>query len=201
MNLTIIAWGLTEARADPPVLMVYGDSLVAGHGLAQGKEFPSILYKQLKDDGIEVTMINSGVSGETTAGARSRLNWALEAKPDAVILVLGGNDMLRGLDPQASYENLDFIITHIKNRGAKVLLAGMQAPKNFGSDYSDEFDSIYTRLAVRHKILLYPFFLDGVALVVDLNQSDGMHPNEAGINVIVNKILPNVRELLAQIDR
>ena len=184
-----------------PVIMVLGDSLVAGHGLPQEQAFPDILKNKLANDGIDVTMINAGVSGDTTAGGLARLDWSLVDNPDAAIIVLGGNDLLRGLDPKTSYENLNTIINRLKDRNVKILLAGMQAPRNFGADYAAEFDRIYPALASRHNILLYPFFLDGVALRADLNQSDGMHPNIAGIEVITDKIMLKVKELIGQLNR
>ena len=198
LGLAIILMSAARAVAAPPVVMVLGDSLVAGHGLPQGRAFPDILRQKLMVDGIDVIMVNAGVSGDTTAGGRARLDWSLAANPDAAIIVLGGNDLLRGLDPQASHDNLQAIITRLQDRDIKVLLAGMQAPRNLGADYADEFDRIYPRLATQHDILLYPFFLDGVALRAELNQHDGMHPNEAGVDVIVRGILPVVKQLLAK---
>ena len=184
--------------AQRPVLMVLGDSLVAGHGLPQGEAFPEILGQMLKDDGVDVHIINAGVSGDTTAGGLARLDWSLADNPDAAIIVLGGNDLLRGLDPSASFANLDKIIKLLKARNIAVLLAGMQAPRNFGADYADEFDAIYQRLANRHDVLFYPFFLDGVALQPMMNLADGMHPNQAGISHIALKILPQVKRLLSK---
>ena len=189
------------AVGSTPVILVLGDSLVAGHGLPQGQAFPEILTNKLATDGINVKMINAGVSGDTTAGGLARLDWSLADNPDAAIIVLGGNDLLRGLDPKTSYENLNDIINRLKNHNVKVLLAGMQAPPNFGADYAAEFDRIYPALATRHDILLYPFFLDGVALMLDLNQPDGMHPNIAGIDVITDKIMPKVKQLIGQLNR
>jgi acyl-CoA thioesterase-1 len=183
-----------------PVIMVLGDSLVAGHGLPQGQAFPDILANKLATEGVDVTMINAGVSGDTTAGGLARLDWSLAENPDGAIIVLGGNDLLRGLDPQASYENLNAIINRLRDRNVKILLAGMQAPHNLGADYAAEFDRIYPALAAKHDILLYPFFLDGVALMVELNQPDGMHPNQAGVDVIAQKIMPLVKQLLNQLD-
>ena len=183
--------------AQRPVLMVLGDSLVAGHGLPQGEAFPEILGQMLQNDGVDVRIINAGVSGDTTAGGLARLDWSLADNPDAAIIVLGGNDLLRGLDPSASFANLDKIITELKTRNIAVLLAGMQAPRNFGSEYADEFDSIYQRLVERHDVLFYPFFLDGVALQPMMNLADGMHPNQAGISHITIKILPQVKRLLS----
>ena len=189
------------AVGSTPVILVLGDSLVAGHGLPQGQAFSDILTNKLTTDGINVTMINAGVSGDTTAGGLARLDWSLADNPDAAIIVLGGNDLLRGLDPKTSYENLNAIINRLKDRDVKILLAGMQAPRNFGADYAAEFDRIYPALATRHDILLYPFFLDGVALMLDLNQPDGMHPNIAGIDVITDKIMPKVKQLIGQLNR
>ena len=186
--------------AATPIIMVLGDSLVAGHGLPQGQAFPDILSNKLAADGIEVIMINAGVSGDTTAGGLARLDWSLAENPDAAIVVLGGNDLLRGLDPQSSYDNLNAIINRLKDRKIKILLTGMQAPRNLGADYAAEFDRIYPALAGRHEILLYPFFLDGVALMAELNQPDGMHPNQAGVDVIVEKIMPQVKQLIEQLD-
>ncbi|MEK9744489.1 MAG: GDSL-type esterase/lipase family protein, partial [Candidatus Puniceispirillum sp.] len=131
------------ARADAasgPVIMVLGDSLVAGHGLAQGKAFPDVLGRQLAAAGLPAQMINAGVSGDTTAGGLARLDWSLASQPDAAIIVLGGNDLLRGLAPESSFANLDVIISRLQSRGIAVLLAGMQAPRNFGADYAAEFD-------------------------------------------------------------
>ena len=199
VGLMLIILPLTPAAATP-VIMVLGDSLVAGHGLPQGQAFPDILANKLEADGIDVMMINAGVSGDTTAGGLARLDWSLAENPDAAIVALGGNDLLRGLDPQASYDNLNAIIKRLKDRKIKILLAGMRAPRNLGADYAAEFDRIYPALAARHEILFYPFFLDGVALMVDLNQPDGMHPNQAGVDVIVEKIMPQVKELIEQLD-
>ena len=181
-----------------PVLMVLGDSLVAGHGLPQGEAFPEILGQMLQNDGVDVRIINAGVSGDTTAGGLARLDWSLTENPDAAIIVLGGNDLLRGLDPSASFANLEEIIKRLKARNIAILLAGMQAPRNFGADYADEFDAIYQRLVNRHDVLFYPFFLDGVALQPMMNLADGMHPNQAGISHIALKMLPQVKRLLSK---
>ena len=200
LAIAVFGFAALPALADTR-LLVLGDSLVAGYGLPPGQGFPEQLERDLRAAGREVSVQNAGVSGDTTAGGRARLDWSLAANPDAAIIVLGGNDLLRGLDPQASYDNLQAIITRLQDRDVKVLLAGMQAPRNLGADYADEFDRIYPRLATQHDILLYPFFLDGVALMVDLNQADGMHPNEAGVDVIAGKILPLAKQLLAQLAR
>ncbi len=184
--------------ASQPVLMVLGDSLVAGHGLPQDEAFPNVLGRLLREDGVDVEIVNAGVSGDTTAGGLARLDWSLASKPDAAIIVLGGNDLLRGLEPAASYRNLDGIIEQLAANQVEVLLAGMQAPRNLGADYANEFDAIYDQLAKRHKILFYPFFLDGVALQPAMNQPDGMHPNQQGVAHIATKILPQVKALLSK---
>lgn len=184
---------------DMPVrILVLGDSLVAGHGLPQGKAFPEMLQQALLQNGVAVSVINAGVSGDTTAGGLARLDWSLADNPDAAIIVLGGNDLLRGLDPDVTYRNLEAIINRFKAENMAVLLAGMQAPRNFGTGYVNDFDQVYTRLAAREDVVFYPFFLDGVALVPDLNLSDGIHPNEAGISEITKRIMPSVRALLAK---
>ncbi|MGC6518402.1 MAG: arylesterase [Candidatus Puniceispirillaceae bacterium] len=181
-------------------LMVLGDSLVAGYGLAPGKSFPAQLERDLRAAGSDVTVLNAGVSGDTTAGGVARLDWSLADNPQAVIIVLGGNDMLRGLPPEAAAANLDAIITRLLARKVEVLLAGMLAPRNMGPAYTEAFDAIYPGLAARHDIEFYPFFLDGVALDPALNLDDGLHPNEAGIAEISRRILPAVNRLLARVE-
>ena len=181
-------------------LLVLGDSLVAGYGLPPGQSFPAQLEQDLKASGRDVTVINAGVSGDTTAGGLARLDWSLADNPQAVIIVLGGNDMLRGLPPEAAAANLDAIITRLGSRGIEVLLAGMMAPRNMGPAYVDAFDAMYPDLADRHDIEFYPFFLDGVALDPALNLDDGLHPNEAGIAEISRRIMPFVIRLLARLD-
>ena len=151
---------LAAAFGATPVLWFW-HSLVAGHGLPQGQAFPDVLSNKLATDGIDVTMINAGVSGDTTAGGLARLDWSLAESPDAAIVVLGGNDLLRGLDPQASYENLNAIINRLKDRNVKILLAGMQAPRNLGANYVAEFERIYPTLAAEHDIRSIRFFWMG----------------------------------------
>ncbi len=188
------------AAAAPARLMAYGDSLTHGYGLPAGETFPEQLEAALRDAGLDVTVINAGNSGETSAGGRARLDWALADAPDAVILELGANDGLRGLDPAATYDNLDAMLTRLTSEGLPVLLAGMLAPPNLGREYGEDFNALYPRLAEKHGVPLYPFFLDGVALVPELNQADGIHPNAAGVAVIVERIAPHVIRLLENAD-
>ncbi|MEC8309366.1 MAG: arylesterase [Pseudomonadota bacterium] len=188
-----------DARAEPPRVLVLGDSLVAGYGLPPGQSFPEQLQRDLAAAGTEVVMINAGVSGDTTAGGLARLDWLLADNPDAVIIVLGGNDMLRGLPPEGTKANLEAMIGRLRGKGVEVLLAGMMAPRNMGADYVETFDGIYPALAAAHDIEFYPFFLDGVALDPALNLNDGLHPNRRGIAEISRRILPVVERLLARL--
>ena len=189
------------ARAEPPRLLVLGDSLVAGYGLPPGHSFPDQLQRDLAARGAEVSVINAGVSGDTTAGGLARLDWSLADNPHAVIIVLGGNDMLRGLPPDGTRDNLGAIISRLRGKGVEVLLAGMMAPRNMGADYVAAFDAVYPALAAAHDIEFYPFFLDGVALDPALNLDDGLHPNQRGIAEISRRILPAVERLMARLPR
>lgn len=185
------------AAAGAPVrILAFGDSLIHGYGLPAGDTFPEQLEAALRARGFDVRVSNGGNSGDTTAAGRARLEWALAARPDIVLVELGANDVLRGLDPAAAYDNLDAILTRLRAEGLPVLLAGMLAPRNLGADYAAEFDAIYPRLAEKHGVALYPFFLDGVALDPALNQPDGLHPNATGVRVIVERIAPSLVELI-----
>lgn len=177
-------------------ILVLGDSLAAGHGVAAGDAFPVRLEAGLRSRGFNVQVIDASVSGDTSAGGRARLNWALADKPDLVVLELGANDALRGLPAQATYANLDAILTRLKARNIKVLLTGMLAPPNMGRAYETAFNAVYAKLAARHDVAFYPFFLDGVAARAALNQADGIHPNASGVAVIVDRITPYVVRLL-----
>jgi acyl-CoA thioesterase-1 len=188
--------GLSCAIAKPTEILVFGDSIAAGFGLPQQEAFPARLEAKLRADGLSVHVINAGVSGDTTADGLARLDWSLAEKPDLVILELGANDALRGLDPAAVRANLDKLIGKIEASGAKLLLAGMQAPANWGEQYQQAFNGIYPELAEAHGIPLYPFVLDGVALDPKLNQPDGLHPNERGVAIIVEHIAPYVARLM-----
>jgi len=186
-----------ESRAETRIL-VLGDSLSAGYGLPAAEAFPAQLEQALRQSGQAVRVINAGVSGDTTAGGLARLDWALAERPQLVIVQLGANDALRGLDPEQARANLDAILTRLQREGAQVLLAGMRAPRNLGPAYYTKFDRIYGDLARKHRVALDPFFLEGVALRPELNQSDGLHPNAEGVAVVVRRLLPQVRALLAE---
>ena len=189
--------GTRDARATKEIVIVaFGDSLTAGYGLSASDAFPAQLESALRQAGRQVRVINGGVSGETTAGGRARLDWVLADKPDAAIVELGANDALRGIDPKEASRNLGAILSELKKRNVRVLLAGMLAPPNLGSRYTRAFDTIFPDLAAAHDVMLYPFFLDGVAAEPALNQHDGIHPNALGVAVIVDRILPYVSRLI-----
>ena len=192
----IVTAGSTPTLAAQQRLMVYGDSLVAGYGLSAGEGFPEQLQQALIAAGRDVKVLNAGVSGDTTAGGLARLNWALNDRPDAVMLILGGNDLLRGLDPKQTRENLQHILIRLRAQNIKVLLCGMLAPVNLGLVYRRQFDSIYPELAERFNTGFYPFFLQGVALNPEFNQPDGLHPNKAGVAMITQSVLPTVLAVL-----
>jgi acyl-CoA thioesterase-1 len=178
-------------------LLVLGDSLTAGYGLPKNQAFPARLQAALQGQGIDVEVIDAGVSGDTSAGGLARLDWALGSPPPGYAIVeLGANDGLRGLPPAAMEQNLDAILARLKARGVRVLLAGMRAPPNLGRDYVGEYEAVFPRLARKHDAILYPFFLEGIATETTLNQGDGLHPNAAGVEEIVRRILPSVRQLL-----
>jgi len=180
-------------------ILALGDSLTAGYGLPRQEGFAAQLQAALRAKGIPATVIDAGVSGDTTAGGRARLDWALADRPDAAIVALGGNDLLRAIPPEATYANLDAILRRLAERNIPVLLAGMLAPRNLGQDYVTAFEGAYQRLAREHDVVFYPFFLDGVATVPELNQPDGIHPNARGVAVMVERILPAVERLLARV--
>lgn len=184
------------ASAAPLRLLAYGDSLIHGYGLGPEDTFPAQLQRALTAAGREAAVINGGNSGDTTAAGLARVDWTLAEKPDAVLLLLGANDFLRGIDPKETEANLTALMQRFQAEGLPVLLAGMLAPQNLGADYAAAFDAIYPRLAQSYDAELYPFFLDGVALDPALNQPDGIHPNAAGVAVIVERILPAVERLL-----
>jgi len=204
LGLVLLAGGtaLAQAPATPakPIKMVVlGDSLSAGLGLPASAAFPARLQKGLKDKGIEVDMINAGVSGDTSSGGRDRLDWSVPEGTEAVILELGANDALRGIDPKVTRAALSDILTRLKARKIAVLLCGMLAPPNYGADYAASFNAIYPELTTTFGVPLYPFFLQGVATETKLNQADGLHPTAEGVDTIVQTILPSVQAFLGAI--
>jgi acyl-CoA thioesterase-1 len=173
-------------------VLALGDSLTAGYGLEQDESFPAQLEKALLAAGYAVKVVNAGVSGDTSAGGLARIQWALADRPQIVVVELGANDALRGLDPAQTHANLDQIITRLNQAGCRVILAGMQSPRNLGPDYNNTFDQIYPNLAKRYDLLFDPIFLEGVATDPDLNQVDGIHPNSSGVRLIVKGLQPLV---------
>lgn len=198
----MLALGLTVAAptadAEPVVIVALGDSLTAGYQLAPGDGFPGQLQAALKAEGLDVDVRDAGVSGDTTSGGLSRLDWSVGPDADGVIVALGGNDALRGLPPETTRSNLTAILDRLEERGLPVLLAGMYAPRNLGPDYVEAFEAVFTDLAASRDIVFYPFFLDGVAANPDLNLADGIHPNAEGVAVMVDKILPDAKALVAR---
>jgi acyl-CoA thioesterase I len=187
------------AEATQPIkILAFGTSLTQGYGLPPGTEFTAILQQRLKEAGINAAIVNAGVSGDTSSDGLSRLDWSLADHPDAVILEMGSNDALRGIDPALTEKNISAILAKLKAAHLPVLLLGMKAPRNLGPEYQKAFDPIYPKLANQYGTLLYPFVLDGVALNPKLNQADGMHPNPAGVKIIVGKMLPYVEKLAAE---
>jgi acyl-CoA thioesterase-1 len=178
-------------------ILVLGDSIGAGYGLQPGQSFPARLAAELKAAGREVTMIDDSVSGDTTADGLARIDDAIRRHPDAVVIELGANDALRGVDPTATQANLDRIVSRLAAAHIRILILGMRAPANWGRDYQARFDAIYPRLAAAHHALLYPFLLDGVALDPKFNQADLLHPNAAGADLIAKRLKPQVEQLIA----
>ena len=187
----------TVASAEPYKIVGFGDSLMAGYGLDAGQSFPEKLEKALRGKGHDVVIANAGVSGDTTSGGLSRLDWSIPDGTQLVILELGANDMLRGIAPDLTEKNLDAMLARLKQRNIPVLLAGMRAAPNLGPDYQAAFDPIYQRLAEKHGVALNPFFLDGVAADRAYLLEDGMHPNAAGIDRMVEKLLPEVEKAIS----
>ena len=198
--MAVMLAGAPSARAEGQVIVAFGDSITAGLGVNEQEAWPAVAQKILAEKGLAITIVNAGVSGDTTAGGKARLAWSLDGaspKPGFAIVALGGNDALRALTPENSYQNLDAIILALKKRNMPVLLAGMLAPPNLGDDFGKAFQAIYTRLASKHKILLYPFLLEGVAGDEKLNQHDGIHPTPEGQKIIARKMVPYIEALLS----
>jgi len=187
------------AQAQPLRLVVLGDSLTAGYGLPQEAAFPAVLERALKAKGYRVEIANAGVSGDTSSGGLDRLDWSVPDGTDGVIVELGANDMLRGLDPAVPRRAIGAIVERLKARNIPVMLAGMYASRNLGPDYVQKFDSLYQDIAKRHDLVLYPFFLDGVAGERSLNLPDGLHPTAKGVEIIVGRILPTVESFIGRL--
>jgi acyl-CoA thioesterase I len=199
--LALALW-TAAAIAGPPApvkIVALGDSLTAGSGLPMNEGFVPRLQAALAAGGNAAEIVNAGVAGNTAVDGLARLDWSVPSGTEAVILELGANDMLRGLNPQVTRAALATILQHLAERHVRVLLCGMRAAPNFGSDYAKAFESIYPELAAAFGVALYPFFLDGVAADPSLTQHDGLHPNAAGVDIIVARILPNVQELIAAV--
>ncbi|MDQ3080195.1 MAG: arylesterase [Pseudomonadota bacterium] len=202
---SILLAALTISAAPPPpprpLILAFGDSLTAGYALDRGLGFAPQLQASLRRHGISATVIDGGVSGDTSQAGRARLGWTLDGlprKPDLVIVELGGNDMLRALDPALTRSNLDQILTELKRRKIKFVLAGMRAAPNLSPAYIAKFEPIYPDLAAKHGATLYPFFLENVVGQAGMMQGDGIHPTFAGIKTIVTSILPTVKGALAK---
>ena len=193
-------FAMPAAAADKPlVILALGDSLMAGYGLKAGESFPAQLETALKAEGRKVRIHNAGVSGDTSVGGRSRLGWVLaglKSSPDIAIVELGANDMLRGYSPAVTRTNLDAILTELRKRNVTIILTGMLGGPNLGVRYIDEFNAVYPALAKKHGATFYPFFLKGVAFNRPLLLEDGMHPNKAGVAVMVRNMLPTIRKTL-----
>jgi acyl-CoA thioesterase I len=199
-SLALLALGALPARAAEIRLMMLGDSITAGYGLARGEALPARLEAALRARGRAVRVIDAGVSGDTTAGGRARLDWALAENPHAVIVALGGNDGLRALEPRASRANLAAILDALAAKRLPTMFAGMLAPPNLGAEYGREFAASFSDLArERPGVVFYPFLLEGVAGDLSLNQPDGIHPNVAGVEELVRRMLPYVESLLARV--
>jgi acyl-CoA thioesterase-1 len=204
IGLALTLWACEQAeppsapmtRQSAGTIVAMGDSLTEGLGVAEHQAYPVLLERSLKEKGFDYRVVNAGVSGETSSGARARLNWVLSLAPDIVILETGANDGLRGVDPELIRTNIEAIVKEFRSRGITVVLAGMQMVTNLGRQYTRAFSSVYTDLAREHDIIFVPFFLEGVGGKPLLNQPDGIHPNAAGYEVIVKNLLPHVIEAI-----
>jgi acyl-CoA thioesterase-1 len=200
--IVLLVWlNVAQAGTQPVRILALGASITAGYGLDAADSLPVQLEAALRAHGVDATVINSGVSGDTSAGGLVRLDWALADNPDLVILDLGGNDALRAIDPKTTEANLDAIVSRLKAEKRGVLIAGMLAPPNLGADYQAAFNAVFPAVAARYDATLYPFLLDGVVTDPALNQEDGIHPNAAGVKVIVERMLPYVLQAIQRLDR
>lgn len=194
--VVLLCLSAAHAQSAPVKIAMLGDSLTAGYGLKPDQAIPVRLQAALKAEGRDVAILNHGVSGDTSAGGLDRVDWMLADKPDIVMVELGANDALRAIDPATTERNLDAILAKLKEAKVAVWLIGMMAPRNLGPDYVKAFDGLYKKLADKYDVPLYPFILDGVAQDASLNQADGMHPNPAGVEVVVKHLLPFVNKNL-----
>ena len=192
---------MAQAAAAQIKILALGTSLTQGYGLPPGTELTALLEARLRARHVDAKLINAGVSGDTSAGGLSRLDWSLADHPDAAIVELGGNDALRGLPPEQTEKNLAAILLKLKTQRVPVLLLGMMAPRNFGPEYTTQFDAIYPRLAKQFGTLFYPFVLNGVAMQAKLNQADGIHPNPEGEKIVADRIFPDVLMLVGEVKR
>ena len=199
--LMLMALFALPAEARTLSIVAFGDSLTAGLGLAPGEAYPDRLQEALRAAGHDVSIANAGVSGDTASAAQARVDWSVPEGTDGVILVLGGNDILRGIDPAVTRKALSAILARLQERGIPVLLAGMRAPANLGAEYAKAFDAIYPDLARDYDVVFMPFFLEGVATDPRFNQSDGIHPSEAGVAAIVRNLLPYAAELIERVEK
>jgi acyl-CoA thioesterase-1 len=198
----LLLWlSVAHAGTQPIRILAFGASITAGYGLDAADSLPAQLEAALRAHGVDATVANGGVSGETSAGGLARLDWALVDNPELVIVDLGGNDALRAIDPKTTEANLDAIVTRLQAEKRGVLIAGMLAPPNLGPDYQAAFNAVFPAVAARHDVTLYPFLLDGVVADPGLNQEDGIHPNAAGVKVIVERMLPFVLQAIQRLDR
>lgn len=201
VGLGMILITFTSAQADQINIVAFGDSLMAGYQLPQEDAYPARLATALKDRGYHINMSNASVSGDTTSGGLSRLDWSIPDGTDAVILGLGANDALRGIPLDNTKANLDAMLARLKERNIAVIMMGMLAPPNMGSDYEAAFNQIYPALSDKYDIILYPFFLDGVAAEPSLNLNDGIHPNSDGISLIIEKTIPTFERFLSKMNK
>ncbi|MGZ5933180.1 MAG: arylesterase [Rhizomicrobium sp.] len=197
--IAAFAMAVTATHAATIKILALGTSLTQGLGVPPGLDLTAVLEARLKASGLDVKIINAGVSGDTSAGGLARLDWSLADRPQAAIIELGSNDALRGQSPAETEKNLSMILTRLKAEHVAVLLTGMKAPRNLGPEYAAQFDAIYPKLAKRFGVLFYPFILDGVAANPKLNQADGIHPNQAGVKIIADRMLPFVKQLVLQV--
>ena len=199
--VALVPAGQAAQSAAPIRLVALGDSLTAGYNLPAEAAFPAALERALRAKGYAVEVANAGVSGDTASAGLDRLDWSVPDGTDGVIVELGANDMLRGLDPAVPRKAIEAVVERLKARGIPVMLAGMYASRNLGQAYVENFDGLYTSIAKEHGLVLYPFFLDGIAGDRSLNLPDGLHPTARGVEVIVARILPTVERFLATLPR